>query len=63
MTCINLSKSCGDVNSNNINNISGMSKFIVNKEISNNENNGSQVNDFNNSEKKALFRVVNYGRK
>ena len=63
LTCINLSKSCGDVNSNNINNISGMSKFIVNKETNNNENNGSQVNDFNNSEKKALFRVINYGRK
>ena len=51
LTCINLSKSGGDGNSNNINDISGMSKFIVNKDIN------------NNSEKKALFKVVNFGKK
>ena len=63
LTCINLSKSCGDANSNNINDISGMSKFIVNKEMNNSEINESHVSDFNNSEKKALFKVVNFGRK
>ena len=64
LTCINLSKSGGDGNSNNINDISGMSKFIVNKDINNNsEYNGSHISEFNNSEKKALFKVVNFGKK
>ena len=64
LTCINLSKSVGDGNSNNINDISGMSKFIVNKEANNtSEYNGSHISEFNNSEKKALFRVVNFGKK
>ena len=64
LTCINLSKSGGDGNSNNINDISGMSKFIVNKDINNNsEYNGSHISEFNNSEKKALFKVVNLGKK
>jgi len=40
-----------------------MSKFIVNKEMNNSEINESHVSDFNNSEKKALFKVVNFGRK
>ena len=64
LTCINLRKSGGDGNSNNINDISGMSKFIVNKDINNNsEYNGSHISEFNNSEKKALFKVVNFGKK
>ena len=64
LTCINLSKSVVDGNSNNINDISGMSKFIVNKDINNNsEYNGSHISEFNNSEKKALFKVVNLGKK
>ena len=64
LTCINLSKSGGNGNSNNINDISGMSKFIVNKDINNNsEYNGSHISEFNNSEKKALFKVVNFGKK
>ena len=64
LTCINLSKSGGDGNSNNINGVGGMSKFIVNKDINNNsEYNGSHISEFNNSEKKALFKVVNFGKK
>ena len=62
LTCINFSKSNGEGFSNNINEISGMSKFIVDKGVSQ-EINTSQISEFNNLGKQKPFKVVTYKRK
>jgi hypothetical protein len=64
LTCANFSKSVGEgiSNTNNINDISGMSKFIVDKGISS-EINSSQVSEFNEVGKRKPFRVVTFIRK
>ena len=62
LTCINFSKSCNEGYSSNINDISGMSKFVVNKDYIS-ENNGNNASEFNDISKKKLFKVVNFGRK
>ena len=62
LTCINFSKSSNEGFTSNINDISGMSKFVVNKD-NNSEINSSQISEFNDISKKKLFRVVNFGRK
>ena len=64
LTCANFSKSIGEgfSNTNNINDISGMSKFIVDKGITS-EINSSQVSEFNEVGKRKPFRVVTFVRK
>ena len=62
LTCINFSKSCGEGFSNNINDISGMSKFVVDRGIGDMPS-SSQIGEFNDLGKKALFRVVNITKK
>ena len=64
LTCANFSKSNGEgiLNTNNINDISGMSKFIVDKGITS-EINSSQVSEFNDLGKRKPFRVVTFIRK
>ena len=64
LTCVNFSKSNGEgiSNTNNINDISGMSKFIVDKGITS-EINSSQVSEFNDLGKRKPFRVVTFIRK
>ena len=64
LTCANFSKSNGEgiSNTNNINDISGMSKFIVDKGITS-EINSSQVSEFNDLGKRKPFRVVTFIRK
>ena len=62
LSSINYSKSNGECFSNNINDISGMSKFIVDR--GNKEGpNSSQISECNDFGKKMLFRIVNIGRK
>ena len=64
LTCINVNKSFGEGYSSNINDISGMSKFIVDKGINYDINgNGSIISDFNDIGKRNLFKVVKYIRK
>ena len=62
LTCLNFSKSNGEGFSNNINDISGMSKFIVDRGNSQ-EINSSQISEFNNLGKQKPFRVVTFKRK
>ena len=65
LTCINFSKSNaeGFFNSN-INDINGMSKFILDKGLGlSQEINSSHVSEFNDLGKKMPFKVVNAGKK
>ena len=65
LTCINFSKSNAEGFSNsNINDINGMSKFILDKGLGlSQEINSSHVSEFNDLGKKMPFKVVNAGKK
>ena len=65
LTCINFSKSNVEGLSNsNINDINGMSKFILDKGLGISQDiNSSHVSEFNDLGKKMPFKVVNAGKK
>ena len=65
LTCINFSKGNAEGFSNsNINDINGMSKFILDKGLGiSQEINSSHVSEFNDLGKKMPFKVVNAGKK